>query len=58
MYTYCHRYRNYFYSTGDNLGRIYFGGPRKSDIVIINVHDPQLFISLPCGYDNKRVRVR
>jgi hypothetical protein len=21
-------------------GRIYFGGPRKSDIVIINAHDP------------------
>ena len=21
-------------------GRIYFGGPRKSDIAIINAHDP------------------
>ena len=21
-------------------GRIYFGGPQKSDIVLINVHDP------------------
>jgi hypothetical protein len=49
-----------------NKGRIYFSGPRKSDILIrrvedtkgairiINVHDPYD----PCGYDNKRVRVK
>ena len=49
-----------------NKGRIYFSGPRKSDslirrvedtkgaIRIINVHDPYD----PCGYDNKRVRVK
>ena len=49
-----------------NKGRIYFSGPRKSDIIIrrvedtkgairiINVHDPYD----PCGYDNKRVRVK
>ena len=41
-----------------NRGRIYFGGPQKSDIVINKVHDPYPFILLPCGYDNKRVRVR
>jgi hypothetical protein len=28
-----------------NLGRIHFGGPQKSDIVIINVHDPYFFLS-------------
>ena len=49
-----------------NKGRIYFSGPRKSDILIrrvedtkgairiINVHDPYD----PFGYDNKRVRVK
>jgi len=26
-------------NTSNNSGRIYFGGPRKSDIVIINTHD-------------------
>jgi len=46
---------NIYYYNG---GIIYFGGPRKSDIVIINAHDPYAFISLPCGYYNKRVRVR
>ena len=28
------------YRLADILGRIYFGEPRKSDIVIINAHDP------------------
>jgi hypothetical protein len=41
-----------------NMGRIYFGGPRKSNIVIIKAHDPYPFILLPCGYDNKSVRFR
>ena len=39
-------------------GIIYFGGTQKSDIVILNAHDPQPFISLPSGYDSKRVRIR
>ena len=37
------------------MGRIYFGGSRKSYIVIINAHGPWPFISLPCGYENKMV---
>ena len=41
-----------------NMGRIYFGGPWKSNIVIIKAHDPYSFILLPCRYDNKSVRVR
>ena len=41
-----------------NRSRIYFGGPRKSNIVIIKAHDPYSFILLPCRYDNKKVRVR
>jgi len=41
-----------------NRGRIYFGEPRKSDIVLNKAHDPLPFILLPCGYDNKRVRFR
>ena len=30
----------YFRTGKDILGRIYFDGPQKSDIVIINTHDP------------------
>ena len=41
-----------------NRGRIYFGEPQKSNIVIIKAHDPYPFILLPCRYDNKRVRVK
>jgi hypothetical protein len=34
---YTHNQFNIYYYNG---GRIYFGGPRKSYIVLINVHDP------------------